>query len=479
GTRLHLTEQALIDLERVARETAPEITNVTISGGSAAFGGGSHRGNLRIRLAEKGHRERSTEEVATALRQRLQVAGGRVVVRPSAGALAVLRFGGADPVAVDVRGFDLGTGMQFAQQIRTSIEGIPGVIDASIAREEQLPEVVIRVHGQRAAAFGLTTAQISQALRTEVSGAVATILREGGRERDVVVRLRGSEGFLPGEILSLPIITQGGQRILLGQVAELERGEGPAQIFRRGRQRVITVNAGISGRDFGSVMGDVRAQLVRLTLPQGFSLALGDEYEQQQRAYRQLGMGFLVAVVLVFAVMAVQFEAALEPVLIMGAIPFALSGAFLTLFLTNTTLNIQSLIGLIVLVGLVVGNAIVLIDFILTMRRRDGVSLYDAAVEASALRLRPVLMTTVTTIVGLLPVAIGFGEGAELEAPLARSVIGGLTLSTLITLVFIPTLYVTVEEFRARRRTARVAEPAPVAATPAPVAGGGNGEQPE
>jgi HAE1 family hydrophobic/amphiphilic exporter-1 len=479
GTRLDLTEQALVSLERAAREGAPEIAIVTLSAGSAAFGGGSHRGNLRIRLVEKGHRDRSTEEVAVALRRRLQVPGGRVVIRPSAGALAVLRFGGADPVAVDVRGFDLAAGMGLAQQIRTSIEEIPGIIDASIAREEQLPEVVIRVDAQRAAAFGLTTAQISQALRTEISGAVATILREGGRERDVVVRLRGSEGFRPSEILSLPIITPGGQRVLLGQVADLARGEGPAQIFRRGRQRVITVNAGISGRDFGSVMSDVRAQLIRLTLPEGFSLALGDEYEQQQRAYRQLAMGFLVAVVLVFAVMAVQFEAALEPVLIMGAIPFALSGAFLTLFLTNTTLNIQSLIGLIVLVGLVVGNAIVLIDFILTLRRRDGVSLHDAAVEASALRLRPVLMTTVTTIVGLLPVAIGFGEGAELEAPLARSVVGGLTLSTLVTLVFIPTLYVTVEEFRARRRTARAPEPAPVAATPAPVTGGGNGEHSE
>jgi len=479
GTRLDLTEQALVGLERAAREVAPEIALVTLSGGSAAFGGGSHRGNLRIRLVDKGHRDRSTEEIAVALRRRLQVPGGRVIIRPSAGALAVLRFGGADPVAVDVRGFDLAAGMGLAQQIRTSIEEIPGIIDASIAREEQLPEVLIRVDAQRAAAFGLTTAQISQALRTEVSGAVATILREGGRERDVVVRLRGSQGFRPGEILSLPIITPGGQRVLLGQVADLARGEGPAQIFRRGRQRVTTVTAGISGRDFGSVMGDVRAQLIRLTLPEGFSLALGDEYEQQQRAYRQLAMGFLVAVVLVFAVMAVQFEAALEPVLIMGAIPFALSGAFLTLFLTNTTLNIQSLIGLIVLVGLVVGNAIVLIDFILTMRRRDGVSLHDAAIEASALRLRPVLMTTVTTIVGLLPVAIGFGEGAELEAPLARSVVGGLTLSTLVTLVFIPTLYVTVEEFRARRRTARAPEPVPVAPTPAPVTGGGNGERSE
>ncbi|MGH2400290.1 MAG: efflux RND transporter permease subunit, partial [bacterium] len=245
----------------------------------------------------------------------------------------------------------------------------------------------------------------------------------------------------------------------------------------RGRQRVITVTAGISGRDFGSVMSDVRARVARVTVGEGFTLAYGEEYEQQQRAYRQLAMGFLVAVVLVFAVMAIQFEAVLEPVLIMGAIPFALSGAFLALFLTNTTLNIQSLIGLVVLVGLVVGNAIVLIDFILTMRRRDGVSLHEAAVEASALRLRPVLMTTITTLVGLLPVAIGFGEGAELEAPLARSVVGGLTLSTLVTLVFIPTLYVTVEEFRTRRKTARSAQPAPARPTkPAPVAGAENGD---
>lgn len=476
GTRLELTGQALNDVEGMARESVPEIAAVTITAGSASFGAGSHRGNLRLRLVDKHSRERSTEEVALALRRRLQIAGARIVVRPSAGALAVLRFGGSDPVAVDVRGFDLVEGLQIAQRIRSTIEEIPGITDASISREEQLPEVIIRVDGERAASFGLTASQVSQALRTGVSGAVATILREGGREREVVVRLRGSQGFLPGEILSLPLFTPGGQRILLGQVAELGRGEGPAQIFRRGRQRVITVTAGISGRDFGSVMSDVRAGLARLTLSEGFSLALGEEYEQQQRAYRQLGTGFLVAVVLVFAVMAVQFEAVLEPVLIMGAIPFALSGAFLALFLTNTTLNIQSLIGLVVLVGLVVGNAIVLIDFILTMRRRDGVPLHEAAVEASALRLRPVLMTTITTIVGLLPVAIGFGEGAELEAPLARSVVGGLTLSTLVTLIFIPTLYVTVEELRTRRKTARITVPEPAVATkPAPVAGAENG----
>lgn len=471
GTRLELTDQVLGEIESTARHVAPEIATVTVSAGGAAFGPqGSHRGTLRIRLVDRATRSRSTEQVAAALRRRLQVPGGRIFVRPSAGAFFVLRFGGADPVAIDVRGFDLDRGLQLAQQIRVTLEEIPGITDATVSREERLPEVIVRIDSERAAALGLNPAQISTALQTAVSGGVATILREGGRERDVVVRLRDSGRFLPSDVLSVPLITPAGRRLVLGQVAELVRGEGPAQIFRRGRQRVSTVTAGISGRDFGSVISDVRARLTSLPVPEGFSLALGEEYEQQQRAYRQLALGFLIAVMLVFAVMAVQFEALLEPLLIMGSVPFALSGALLTLFLTNTTLNIQSLIGLIVLAGVVVNNAIVLIQFILTLRRRDGLALYEATVEGAVTRLRPVLMTTLTTIVGLLPLAVGLGEGAELQTPLARSVVGGLSLSTLVTLVFIPTLYVGVEELRVRRRQARVTTAA--VTQPAPVAGG-------
>lgn len=474
GTRLELTTQAVTDLERAAREAAPEITTITASSGGAAFGGsGSHRGSLRLRLADRGDRSRSTEAVAAVLRRQLQVPGGRVFIRPSAGALSFLRFGGADPVAVEIRGHDLDRALAVGQQVREILEAVPGITDAAVSREERVPEVVVRIDAERAVALGLTPAQISTALRTAVAGSVATILREGGREQDVVVRLSGGDRLASSEVLALPLITPSGRRIALGQVAQLVRGEAPTSIFRVGRQRVTTVTAGISGRDFGSVMADVRARLAALPLPDGFSIALGDEYEQQQAAYRQLGLGFVVALLLVYAVMAIQFEALLEPLLIMGAVPFALSGALLTLFLTDTTLNIQSLIGLIVLTGVIVNNAIVLITFILDLRRRDGLPLHEAAVTGATTRLRPVLMTTITTVVGLLPVAIGFGEGAELQVPLARSVLGGLLLGTLVTLIFIPTLYVAVEEFRQRRIGRKVEA---LLKEPASIAGGENGE---
>jgi HAE1 family hydrophobic/amphiphilic exporter-1 len=477
GTRLELTEQALARLEAQARRMAPEIEAVTRQIGSAGFGGRSHRGILRIRLRPKGERARTTEAVAAALRGALQLPGGRVVVRPSAGALNILRFSQVDdPIAVEIRGHDLDQGMALARQVQQVLEQIPGVTDVSLAREELIPEAVLRIDVERAAAFGLTPSRVAEALRTAVGGGVATIFRRGGRETDVVVRLREGDRRSPLDVLALPILTPTGQQITLAQVARLERGLAPASIFRRSRQRVTTVTAGLSGRDYGSVMAEVRARLAGLPLPDGFALTFGDAYEEQQRATRQLVGGFLAAVVLVYAVMAVQFEALLEPLLIMGAVPFALGGSLLALFLTGTTLNIQSLTGLIVLVGVVVNNAIVLMDFILARHRREGRPLFEGVVEASAARLRPVLMTTLTTVLGLVPIAIGFGEGAELQAPLARSVLGGMLLSTLVTLVLIPTSYVSVELLRQRWRGRR-AVPAPVPAQPLPVTGGGDGPE--
>src|SRR3990170_1920922 len=469
GTQLPLTVESLTALERTARQAAPEIRDVTLTAGSASFGGRTSRGFLRIRLQDKRDRARSTEEVAAELRRRLQVPGGGVSVRPSAGSLAVLRFGQADPIAVEIRGFDLTQGLRLAQQVREILEEIPGVTDASVAREELVPELTVRVDIERAAAFGLTPQQVVNALRVAVGGDVATIFRQGGREQDVVVRLREVDRRTPLDVLSVPITTPGGEQVLLSQVAALERDVAPASIFRKSRERVTTVTAGISGRDFGSVMRDVRERIARLDLPEGFALSYGDEFEEQQRANRQLTFGFLVAVALVYAVMAVQFEALLEPLLIMGAVPFALTGSFLLLFLTKTTLNIQSLTGLIVLVGVVVNNAIVLLTFILTRHREEGLPLHEAVVDAAATRLRPVLMTTLTTVLGLLPVAIGIGEGAELQAPLARSVLGGLAVATLI---FIPTLYVTREVLRERRRQGRAPQAAALR-RPLPVSGAG------
>jgi len=469
GTRLEFTRARLETLERTARQAAPEIRSVTQTAGSAAFGGRGSRGNLRIRLADRGERDRSTDEVAAALRRVLQVPGGRVIVRPSAGSLAILRFNQADPIAVEIRGFDLSQALPLAQRVRETLEEIPGVTDATVAREDLVPELTVSIDVERAAAFGLTPQAVAAALRAAVGGDVATIFRQSGRELDVVVRLREGDRRTPAAVLAVPITIPGGRQITLAQVATLRRDVAPASIFRMNRERVTTVTAGISGRDSGSVIAEVRERVARLPLPEGFTLSFGEEFAEQQRANRQLGLGFLVAVTLVYAVMAVQFEALLEPLLIMGAVPFGLSGAFLVLFLTRTTLNIQSLTGLIVLVGIVVSNAILLISFIQTRHREEGMPLFEAVVDAASTRLRPVLMTTVTTVLGLLPAAIGLGEGAELQAPLARSVVGGLTLSTLVTLIFIPTLYVSVELLKARRGERRA--PAPLA--PHPLSGSG------
>ncbi|HEU5298748.1 MAG TPA: efflux RND transporter permease subunit, partial [bacterium] len=256
GTRLEFTDQVLTRFEAIVRETVPEAAYVTVSAGSTAFGGGTHRGFLRIRLVDRGQRTRKTEEVAADLRTRLQVPGGRVFVRASSGALGFLRFGSADPIEVELRGFDLRRGIGLAQQIRDLLEGIPGVIDVSVAREEQLPEVVVRIDPERAAAFGLTAPQIASALRTAVAGDVATTLRSSGRETDIVVQQESGQALTEQQVLSVPMTSPTGRRVLLGQVAQLVRGESPTSIARRSRQRIISISGGISGRDFGSVMSD-------------------------------------------------------------------------------------------------------------------------------------------------------------------------------------------------------------------------------
>ncbi len=463
GTSLEAADRTLQQLERTARRVAPEVRDVTILAGSASFG--SWSGMLRLRLAPRSERSRSTEEVAAALRRSLAVPGGRVVVRPSAGALNLLRFGtGQDPVSVEVRGFDLQQGMRVAEQVRSLLEAVPGITDATIQREEQAPEFAVRVDVERAARFGLSPARVAEALEAAVAGEAATLIREGGTEVQVVVRLPEEQRRRAADVLDVPIAAPDGRTVPLRQVASLVRDVGPAQIYRRGRERVITVTAGLSGRDFGSAAEEIRQRLARMTLPPGFAVALSDEYEEQQRANRQLAAGFGLAVLLVYAVMAIQFERLLEPLLIMASVPFALTGSFFLLFLTGTTLNVQSFIGLIVLAGVVVNNAIVLLDFILRRHRDEGRPLYEAVEEAAATRLRPVLMTTLTTVLALVPTALGWGEGAELQAPLARSVIGGMAFSTLVTLVLVPTLYVAVEELRERRRAPQpVPRPAVVA----------------
>jgi HAE1 family hydrophobic/amphiphilic exporter-1 len=258
-----------------------------------------------------------------------------------------------------------------------------------------------------------------------------------------MVRLREADRVTPDRLADLPISTPRGI-VPLRQVATVVGSPGPTQIQRRNRERVITLAGNITGREVSGALRDVRSAVLSERLPRGFSVAFSGEFEDQAQSFGQLYSGFLMSLVLVYMVMASQFERLLEPLLIMAAVPFALVGVIGALLLTGTTLNVQSGLGAIVLVGIAVKNAIVMISYSLQLQD-EGVPLLEALARAGQRRLRPILMTTLTTIFGLMPLAIGLGEGSELQAPLARALVGGLVTSTVGSLLLIPAFYVLMD----------------------------------
>jgi HAE1 family hydrophobic/amphiphilic exporter-1 len=247
----------------------------------------------------------------------------------------------------------------------------------------------------------------------------------------------------------LPIISTEGRLVPLASVAEIASTESPTSITREDQERILKVNAGIADRSLGDIVEDLQPALATIAVPEGFSVAIGGEYLEQQKMFGDLLVGLLIAVFLVYAVLVVQFESLMHPLVIMTAVPFGFVGVVLSLYVTGTTFNINSFLGSIVLVGIMVNNSIVLVDYVNLLRREHKMNLYEALVEGARRRLRPVLMTTTTTVLAMLPLAMGLGEGSELQAPLARVIVGGLITSTLITLVFVPSLYFLVERHRA------------------------------
>jgi HAE1 family hydrophobic/amphiphilic exporter-1 len=254
---------------------------------------------------------------------------------------------------------------------------------------------------------------------------------------------------------SVPLVSVNGQAIPAQSVVQMKRQEGPVSIERLDQQRMVTVSGTLGDRDLGAVMNDLSARVDRIPKPDGYDFIYGGEYEEQQEAFQELTFAAIIALLLVYMVMAAQFESLRDPFIILFTIPLAAIGVVGILVLTGTTFNMQAFLGVIMLVGIVVNNAIILIDYTNQLRRDHGYELHEAVVEAGATRLRPVLMTTATTVLGLIPMALGIGEGAELQEPMARVVIGGLTSSTLITLVLIPVIYTAIEEFGEARASKR------------------------
>jgi HAE1 family hydrophobic/amphiphilic exporter-1 len=452
GTRIERTEAAIVKLEEMVKQNVPEsVAIISSAGGGGGFMGasGTHRGNLTVRLVPRDQRTRSNDAIATALRRQLSGLPGVIVTaRPSGGNFQMSRIlgGGTESrLALEIRGHDLADTRRLSLEAKTIMEGTPGVASVRMGREEGRPELAVRVDRDKAALLGLTVSGVANTLRTNLAGTQAAMYRERGFEYPIIVRLRETDRSRVSDVDDLLVSTPRGQVVEAKNLMVVAPEAGPVQVERKNQQRIAYVNGEVE-TTISEAVKNVQARLSELQVPKDFSVGFGAEVEEQAKAFGQLQLLLILAIVLVYAVMASQYESLRDPFIIMFSIPLAAIGVVLSLKLTNTPFSMQAYIGVIMLAGIVVSNAILLVDYTNTLRRRDNVPLREAVELAGRTRLRPILMTTLTTILGLVPMSLGIGEGAELQAPLARVVIGGLTASTLITLVFVPTMYTLFEE---------------------------------
>jgi HAE1 family hydrophobic/amphiphilic exporter-1 len=442
GTRLDIVDRQTRTMEQIVKPAVPETTASVASVGASGWrADAGSEGELSISLSPASQRDRSNVEVAGDLRKRLagRVPGMEIRVRAPQGQFLLERLlGGDEGLTVEIRGYGLAT---LDGGNRCAVDcGVPGITDVQTSLESGIPQQEIRIDRNKVADLGLSIRSVTQLLQTAVAGSKAGEFRAGGNSYRILVQLKDAEKRSLDEILDLALTTASGERVALRNMVTSESSRGPILIDRKDQQRRVTVTANYSGRDLGSVAADVQGRLDQIPRPVGYDLMVAGNFEEQIKAFRELVTSLLLALVLVYMVLACQYESFRDPLVVMFSVPLAAIGVLVTLFVTKTTLNVQSYIGCIMLGGIVVNNAILLVDQASRLIQ-EGLCTRDALTEAGRRRLRPILMTTLTTILGLMPLALGIGEGSDAQAPLARAVVGGLTGSTLITLVLIPVVY--------------------------------------
>jgi HAE1 family hydrophobic/amphiphilic exporter-1 len=444
GTRLELVDRQTRIMEQIVEPAVPEAVASVVSVGASGWrAGAGSEGEIRMSLLPVAQRQRSNVEIARDLRRRLvnSVPGMEIRVRAPQGQFILERIlGGDEGLTIEIRGYELATLDALARSVAKSIVDVAGITDVQTSLESGIPQQEIRVNRDKLADLGLSVRDVTQLLQTAVAGSKAGEYRAGGNSYRILVQLKDAEKRSLDEILNLTLTTASGEKVALRNVVTSEASRGPILIDRKDQQRRVTVRANVAGRDLGSVALDAQALLDQIPRPVGYDLMVAGNFEEQQKAFRELVISLVLALVLVYMVLACQYESLRDPLVVMFSVPLAAVGVLVTLFITKTTLNVQSYIGCIMLGGIVVNNAILLVDQAGRLAR-GGMPTRDAISEAGRRRLRPILMTTLTTILGLLPLALGIGEGSDAQAPLARAVVGGLTGSTLITLVLIPVVY--------------------------------------
>lgn len=470
GTSLARMEELAAAAEERIR-THPSVrdifTSVGVRGGAGTLGRTGeqerHAATLLVRLNEIG---RAEDRIAAELAELLDALPG-LKIRVDRPRL----FTTNTPLEIEVRGYELPLLTQAAADVRELLATVPGVAGVDEERRLGTPELVVRFDRERLAHVGLTVGDAAEALRARVRGVDATEYTERDRDLTVLVRAREEQRRSLEDLANLRLEVPGGGSIALSAVATLEFADGPAEIVRRGGSRVMLVEARPSGRDLAGTIARVEQALAELPVPEDVTVAVAGQSRDLRQSVRSMQLVLLLAVFLMYLVLASQFESFKLPGIILVSVPLALPGATGALWLTGNPISVVALIGMVMLAGIVVNNAIVFVDCVNVLRREDGMALDDALREAGRLRLRPIVMTTLTTVLGLIPLAVIQGEGAELRVPLAVPVIGGLVLSTLLTLFVVPVMYRVIEARGERKRLERLAAERAAAGDPDPTGG--------
>ncbi|MCM1291858.1 MAG: efflux RND transporter permease subunit [Prevotella sp.] len=449
GTRVEITREATARLDAEWRKKYPEIKKLSYTVGPAGTDNtyaslsdnGSHIVSMNIKLSDPGDRERNIKEIADEMRQdikerypefskaQVNVGGGRGQ-----------SMGGQATVDFEIYGYDFTETDSVAANFKRILEGIPGTADITISRSDYQPEYQVDFDREKLALYGLNMSTVANVLRNRINGALSSQFREDGEEYDIKVMYDPEHRTSISDIENITIMSGQGQPIKLKELGTVVQRFTPPTIERKDRERVITVSTVVDGVPLDQVVTEAQLKIDELDLPSGISIGIAGSYEDQQDSFTDLLTLGILIIILVYIVMAAQFESLTYPGIIMTSLLFAFSGVFLILWLTGHTLNVMSMIGAIMLIGIVVKNGIVLIDYI-TLNRERGMSIRLAVIDGGRSRLRPVIMTTLTTILGMVPMAVGSGQGSEMWRPMGTAVIGGLTFSTMLTLLFVPVLY--------------------------------------
>jgi HAE1 family hydrophobic/amphiphilic exporter-1 len=452
GTKFELTNQLVAKVEDKLK-SIPEIDTVFTTVGGSGGGGfqtaSTNSGSIQVQLKPLSERTRSTDQVIEQVRTLTQGNPGaqiNVSARSAFNLPGGGGFGGGGDIQIGLSGPDLNVLQKLGDSVVDDISDIPGIRGVQNTLDRTTPEFDLNIDRDAAAHYGISVKEIMTSLRTAYQGSVATQFKTGDSQIAVLVQYPTDFTNSIENINKVVLITSSGTQVMLNQVATVSPGSGPAQIRHQNQARTASVSGSVFGAAVGDVSKLVQARIAEIQPPEGYQITMGGQQTSINSSFKSLGLMLILSIILVYMVMASQFESFYGPFIIMFSLPPTFIGAVVGLLVTHRTINMNSIIGMIMLIGIVVNNAIVLVDYTNQLRKR-GLSLEEALISAGKIRLRPILMTTCTTVLAMLPLVIGRGSGAETQASMATVVAFGLTLSTLVTLVLVPVVYMTLDHW--------------------------------